>query len=353
MNYRIYYDDGLSGNPYFKRIIKNAASLSIPAEPMAKYRKGKGNIIISENRGDFIKKCPGTRDFVCCDYYIIDLIFNCPLGCSYCFLNAYSESDDIVIYTNLDRLFEEIRALENNSILPYRIGTGEYSDSLFFDFLTGYSRDLVEFFSGMEKGILELKTKTAETGRLEDIGDPGSTVISWSLNPERIISSEEGFSAPLSDRLKAAARCAKKGFMTGFHFDPVVKYPGWEDDYRRVIETLAAAVPAGRIAWISLGTLRFSPAWKDTMKKHFKNTSLLYEDFVLCPDGKMRYQKKIRLDIYGKMLQYIHDIIGFVPVYLCMEPPYIWKKLPSCGAGKAPGFSFGVRRKGKNNLLSR
>jgi len=353
MSYRIFYDSSLAGNPYFEKIMENARAHSIPARPLEKYIKGGKNIIISENKGDFIKKCPGTRDFICCDYYIIDLIFNCPLGCSYCFLNAYSESGDIIIYTNLDRLFEEISALENSSKGPYRIGTGEYSDSLCLDFLTGYSLELVNFFSGMKKGILELKTKTAETRWIEKIKHPGNTVVSWSLNTPKIIDSEEGASASLAERLEAAALCSGKGFMAGFHFDPVMVYPGWEEEYRQVVKDLAGAVPAGRTAWISIGTLRFSPAWKDAMKDRFKNAQLLYEDFVLCPDGKMRYQKKIRLDIYGKMLQYINEILGPVPVYLCMEPPYIWKKLPSCGAGKAPGFSFGIRRKGSNNLLSR
>ncbi len=42
---------------------------------------------------------------------------------------------------------------------------------------------------------------------------------------------DEHGTASLSERLLAARRCQDAGYRLGFHFDPIVEYPNWEDDY--------------------------------------------------------------------------------------------------------------------------
>ena len=56
--------------------------------------------------------------------------------------------------------------------------------------------------------MLELKTKTTFIDTLLDLPHRRRTILSWSLNTERVIGSEERGTASLDVRLKAAARCA-------------------------------------------------------------------------------------------------------------------------------------------------
>ena len=69
------------------------------------------------------------------------------------------------------------------------------------------------------------------------------------VSPE-IKQTEEYRTAPIEERIAAARLAAQRGFKVGFHFDPLIYYPGWEQGYERVVELLQKEVPATSIAWI-------------------------------------------------------------------------------------------------------
>ena len=43
----------------------------------------KETLYLQTYKGDFLKPCPGTREYICCGYQILNLAANCPLDCSY------------------------------------------------------------------------------------------------------------------------------------------------------------------------------------------------------------------------------------------------------------------------------
>ena len=106
--------------------------------------------------------------------------------------------------------------------------------------------------------------------------------------------------ASLTARLKAAERAVAAGFRVAFHFDPLIYFPGWEEAYRRAVARLGEAVPSGAIAWISLGALRFLPPLRRIILDRFPQSRLAAQEMVTAPDGKLRYFKSLRIDIYSK-----------------------------------------------------
>ena len=62
--------------------------------------KSKTQILLSTQKGTFIKKCPGSKNVICCNYFVINQTVNCNFDCSYCFLQRYLNSPFITIYTN-------------------------------------------------------------------------------------------------------------------------------------------------------------------------------------------------------------------------------------------------------------
>lgn len=50
---------------------------------------GKEYLLLTQNKGAFIKKCPGTKDYICCGYQILHIGTFCTMDCSYCILQAY------------------------------------------------------------------------------------------------------------------------------------------------------------------------------------------------------------------------------------------------------------------------
>jgi spore photoproduct lyase len=80
------------------------------------------------------------------------------------------------------------------------------------------------------------------------------------------------------------------------------------------------------IAWISLGTLRFMPPLKKVIQLRFPGTGLLHQEFIYGLDGKMRYFKPIRIEMYARIIEEIRKYDPECFVYLCMESREVWQK---------------------------
>src|SRR5688572_29453840 len=53
-------------------------------------RIDKSVYYLTRTKGKHFKKCPGiTEHYVCCNLHVLDQAENCPLACSYCFLQGY------------------------------------------------------------------------------------------------------------------------------------------------------------------------------------------------------------------------------------------------------------------------
>jgi spore photoproduct lyase len=297
-------------------------ALSAAADPV---RRGKEILYLTRNRGAFLKKCPGTSHYRCCDYQILHIGTFCHMDCTYCVLQTYFHPPVLQYFVNHEDLMAELnRVLSQKRIL--RIGTGEFTDSLIWEPWTDVSGSLIRRFADQDRAVLELKTKTTAIEQLQNLPHNHKTIAAWSLNTNRIIRQEEHATAGLSARFKAAARCEAWGYPLAFHFDPLVIYKGCEEDYQRVIEGLFSHVAADNIVWISLGTLRFPPSLKSVIQKRFPDSKIIYEEFISGPDGKMRYFKPLRIHIYRQIIAYIRKHAPDTVVYLCMEDEEVWKK---------------------------
>jgi spore photoproduct lyase len=120
----------------------------------------------------------------------------------------------------------------------------------------------------------------------------------------------------------------ERGYRVAFHFDPLILHHGWQEGYAGVIDLLSGKISSDRIAWISLGTLRFPPALKEIMSKRHPDSRLLYEEFVRGLDGKFRYFKPLRLELFRFTAEHLRKALGReVPLYLCMESAEVWRRV--------------------------
>ncbi len=293
--------------------------------------KGKQFLHLKSFKADAFKLCPGfTKDVLCCNYYVLDLIENCPLECTYCILQAFLNKPVITFHVNVEELVETmVTTIKSRPHQPFRIGTGEHSDSLALDHIFQVNPYLVELFSGLDNATLELKTKTDLIDPLLGLDHRGKTVVSWSLNPSEIIKAHELKTASLEERLAAANRLEKDEYKIGFHFDPLIHYPNWEQGYKKTIGLMLEAVRAENIAWISLGTLRYIPSLKQIAEERFPKISIFSNEFVPAEDGKMRYIKPLRKGMLLKVSKWIREKAPDVPLYLCMEKQAICNQMCS------------------------
>ena len=284
------------------------------------YSQRKEHLVIIKENFDFVKPCPCTKKCVCCGYNLINLGFGCAYECQYCFLQQYQNLHAIVLPANIEDFLAKINCVKlRKGHFPHiRIGSGEFTDSLLFDNLTQYSKQIVEFFRGRDE-YFEFKTKSTNIDNLLKLPPAHNIVVGWSVNPQNIIDSVEPLTRPLAARLEAAKQIAKHGFKTAFHFDPVIFHKGWQENYCGVIQQIKNTVPQESIAWISMGTLRFSRELKKCIENRFKNNFILDGEFLLDFDGKMRYPKQIRQQIYQTLMPELKAAFPNTYIYLCME----------------------------------
>lgn len=301
-----------------------------PPRPARSVREGKRVLVLQRHRGTFLRHCPaGTAGLVCCNYLVVNLARNCPMDCSYCFLQDYlAGTPALTAYTNVDEALAEIdTVLRAHPERRFRIGTGELSDSLALDPLTDLSALVVPFFAAHDNALLELKTKTDCVEALLALDPRDRVVVSWSVNAASVTARDEPGTATLAERLAAARRVQAHGYLVGFHLDPLVELDGWDAEYAALVDALAAAVDPARVAWLSLGSLRVSPALAQAMARRPDAGPAAAAELVPGADGKARVWRGLRLRMYRTVLERLQQAFPEVPRYLCMENADVWDRV--------------------------
>jgi spore photoproduct lyase len=304
--------------------------------PEELFTAGKRALYLTRHKGSWLKSCPGTSGHVCCNLFIVNPGEGCPLDCTYCYLQSYlKKNPTLKLYTNTSDLMSELQEkfLSDSSRL-FRVGTGELIDSLVWDDISGLSLDLVPFFAKFDNAVLELKTKDDGVGNLLDLKNDhkGKTVVSWSVNARTVTEKDEKDTATLAQRIEAACKVVEAGYRVGFHFDPLVYFENWEEEYLETINTIFSNIPASRVAWISISTLRYKTDLHQMMKARFPESNLPFGEQFLANDNKLRYVQPIRFKMTRFVWNNIKKISEDIPVYMCMESSAAWRNI----SGGAP-----------------
>jgi spore photoproduct lyase len=332
----IYVDKAVRDLPVTQRIL--AKLTSVPVEyldspdvlkkpiPMTQAKK---SLLITKSYGRDLKSCQGSGDYVCCDFMTLSLVSNCHFECTYCILQDYLKNNPVIsVFANVEEILDQVAiALKSKPHHTFRIGTGELADSLGLDPLTEFSRDLVAFTALHPNMILELKTKSNFIQNLEGLDHQGRVVVAWSLNPQAHIDQEEFKTATLAQRLLAARTVADWGYKVGFHLDPLLHFEGWQANYEDLVKILSEQFAPEEIAWISLGSLRYTKGLGAVIKDRWPKSGLLYGELFPSDDGKIRYFRGIREQMYATVKSSIARHLPAVPHYLCMETSSVWDKV--------------------------
>jgi len=332
---KLYIDEAVADYPLSLEIKRR---LPIPAETVASpetlfsslsglsdpVSAGKEMLFVTQNKGAFVRPCPGTRYYTCCGYMILHIGTFCLMDCSYCILQSYFHPPLLQYYVNQDEMMTALDGVFSQSRIR-RIGTGEFTDSLIWEPIDQISARLIRKFAAQSQALLELKTKTVNIDHLLSLPHNRKTVMAWSLNTEAVIRSQECGAASLDARLDAALRCQAHNYPLAFHFDPLIIYPGCVEAYIEVIDRLFDRIHSDNIVWISLGSFRFMPDLKSIIEHRFPDSKIIYGEFIQGLDGKMRYFKPLRRALYKKIVDHIRYRAPKVCVYFCMEDDEVWK----------------------------
>jgi spore photoproduct lyase len=303
-------------------VIENRSEIKFPQN----HTLAKKRLFLARFKGQAVKTCQGMGDYVCCQYHTISLISNCHLECTYCILQDYLKNNPIItFYVNTDEIFDEVaKKAKAHSQRLLRVGTGELSDTLALDHITGFSKDYINFANEHPNVLMELKTKTDNIGNLLKLKHRRNVIASWSINPDSYIRKEEFKCATLSERFDAARACADAGYPIAFHMDPLIFDDNWQEEYTKIIDEMAKRFESKEIAWISMGSLRFTKSLKKISQERFPNSKIMSSELYPSADGKMRYFRPLREEMYKFIKDQLKEKLRKVPHYLCMETQTVW-----------------------------
>lgn len=327
----VYVQKGLEDDPMVQRantMFPSARFLPWDGKEKvgcANFSRRTETLLIHREKYDFLKPCPCSHGNAGCGYNLINLGFGCRFECEYCFLQQYQNLHAVLLPANVGDFLDKIDGAQwrKGPFDRPRVGSGEFTDSLVFDELTQYSRAIVPFFRQRPHLQFEFKTKSTCIEGLLAAGGAENVVVSWSVNAPEFIEKTEHFTPSLTQRLAAAAQVARAGYRLGFHFDPVVPFDGWKEAYARAAEQIAQSVPNDKVAWISVGLLRFSRELKKAVENRFPDNTILDGEFLLDFDGKMRYPEALRREAYAYFVPLLRKLFPRAVVYVCMESPSV------------------------------
>ena len=145
---------------------------------------------------------------------------------------------------------------------------------------------------------------------------------------------EEKGTSPVAKRLKALKKAQDWGCLVGLHFDPVIVYDGFEDDYARLIDEIADTLDLSRVIWASMGCLRFVPRLMKLFLDE-RRENLLHGEFIMGEDGKYRYIKMERIRVYKMLYGLLKAKSPGLFIYLCMERPEVWREATGAEVGRS------------------
>ena len=323
---RLYIERHVVDHPLTKKIISRLRS--VPVEFVDNYksigegkpfplraREDKNSLALAEKRGEVLKSIGRMESG---QYYLFHEI-DCKYDCEYCYLQYYFQTKVPIIFVNRDEVLLKIEEVLKSHAHPY-FHVGEVCDALAFDPLTDFSLRISDLFSKYKHGLIEFRTKSTNVQNLLSLKQhPENMIISWTLSPERVANAIEHKTPSLSERLDAARRCQGADYQVGVRLDPILIYEGWEEDYHGMVEEILTKLDPGRIDCISLGTIKLHKLLIDAIRLRFPESPTVTAELFPAADGKYRYLKFQRVDVYRKIVSWIRGLDEDIPIDLSIE----------------------------------
>lgn len=323
---KIYVEENILNHPLTQNILSKLKSS--PVIIIEDYKKvgqdkpfnqradeDKNSLALATKKGELVKSI-GRMDHG--QFYLFHEI-DCKYDCEYCYLQYYFQTKVPIIFVNRDEVLQKIEELLNSFDNPY-FHVGEVCDALAFDNLTEFSLDIVKLFKKYQSGTIEFRTKSTNVENLVSANNPPDNVIpSWTFSPQKIADLIEHKTPTFYERLDAARRCQEAGYTVGVRLDPIIRIEGWEDLYQKMLQELFNRLDTKQIDYISLGTPKHNKVLFETIKKRFPASPAILGELFPSTDGKYKYLKFQRVEVYKNMISWIREFAQDVRVELSIE----------------------------------
>lgn len=301
---------------------------------MDKLMEERNVLLLRDRKSPFIEQFqhPLGR---CAKFYKLTAYNNCNFWCEYCYLYlTFRTSPVSTHFVNYDQMFSDIEKFDRQRIPAVLrvLNLGELGDPLAVDDVTGLSEQLVPFMPAHAPHTrLLFLTKSDCVRNLLDLKHGGQTIVSFSVNTDKVWQYLEHRTPSPAERLRAARTAQDAGYEVRLRIDPVILYSTWDEDYRSLVGLIFDHIHPSRI---TIGEYRPAEGLSNHIRARFPESTLLKVNGSLIREaGKLRYPRKYRIEMFRSIADSIRRYDKKVQIALCKETPQVWKAAGLDGSG--------------------
>ncbi len=224
------------------------------------------NLIIAAKTGELVYEGAAVcQSFGNEHFYYTSCTMNCIYDCEYCYLKGMYSSANVVIFVNIEDVFERVEELLKEH--PLYLCVSYDTDMMAMDYLTGYTRDWCEFAAMHPDLKIEIRTKSANIALLDKIPVAEQVILAFTVSPEEVTEKYEHFTPSLEARVKCINEAIKLGHQVRICFDPIIYCVEWQTQYDAMIDLIYANVDMAKVLDVSVGSFRVSQDYLKKMRK--------------------------------------------------------------------------------------
>ena len=250
-------------------------------------------LILASNKANMIYEgAVVCESFENDNFYYTSSIINCVYDCEYCYLQGVYSSGNIVIFVDIEKVFEEVEELYNKLKTLYLCISYD-TDLLAIENICGFSEKWYYFIEDKKDLKIELRTKSGNIDKFLNLKPLDNFIVAFTLSPENLALKNEKYTASFKNRVKAIKKLQEKGWKVRICIDPLIYSDNFEKNYSQMIEYLFNEIDKEKVIDISIGVFRISKEYLKKMRNQNQNSEILYYPFE-CIDGVYTYSDKTK-----------------------------------------------------------
>lgn len=249
------------------------------------------NLVLAEKKGELVYPgAPVCQSFGNEHFYYTSSVMNCIYDCEYCYLKGMYPSGNLVVFLNLEDIFQEVEKLLKKH--PVYLCVSYDTDLMALEHILGYVKLWSEFTLEHPDLSIEVRTKSGDTSVYRNFAVSDRCIFAFTLSPDYVAENYEHGSGNLRARIAAAREALDAGFPVRLCFDPMIYVPGWKEKYEKMLQLVKELLPLNKIRDISVGSFRISNDYLKSMRKAMPDSAVVqfpYENH----QGYYQYPKKM------------------------------------------------------------
>ena len=150
-------------------------------------QKKQPALILASKHKNFVLPAPAGFGIGTKKNFYFSHMYNCLYDCRYCFLQGMYSSANYVLFVNYEDFYSQIETtISDNAKGRITFFSGYDCDSLAFEKISGFLKNTLPVFSGLERADLELRTKSVQLEPLLSMEPQQNCIVAFSLMPEKL-----------------------------------------------------------------------------------------------------------------------------------------------------------------------